>query len=74
MDGLFKYWFGDAEVEIEGYVLAKSEEEAKTKAREACYLSDNYEEDVEVTHVMSKNDFEELVVTGNVRTFYDDWD
>ncbi|BEU14580.1 hypothetical protein [Bacillus phage CM1] len=77
-DGVFRYEFGDAEVEIHGYVLANSEEDAIKKARAACYITveevASGEEDVEVTHFMSKEDFERLVVTGEVRTFYDDWD
>lgn len=76
MDGLYRYEFYDPEITLKGFLLAKDLEDAKTKANQACHIThpDTEETLPDVYHVMSKDKFETLVVTGSVETFYDDWD
>ncbi|AEW47351.1 hypothetical protein BCB4_0121 [Bacillus phage B4] len=74
--GLYKYEFCDPEVEINGLLLAKDDEDAKKKAYDICYISDPDTEETlpTVKHILDMDKFETLVVTGSVETYYDDWD
>ncbi|AID50573.1 hypothetical protein [Bacillus phage CP-51] len=76
MDGLFRYVFEDPEITVKGLLLAKDMEDAVAKAYKICHITHPEDEETlpEVTHIMSKDKFETLVVTGSVETFYDDWD
>jgi len=73
---LYKYEFYDPEVEINGLLLAKNDEDAQKKANALLYITHPDEEETlpTVEHVLDMDKFETLVVTGSVETYYDDWD
>uniref|UniRef100_A0AAU8EJD4 Uncharacterized protein n=1 Tax=Bacillus phage Jabberwock TaxID=3163548 RepID=A0AAU8EJD4_9CAUD len=74
--GLYKYEFYDPEVEINGLLLAKNDEDAQKKANALLYITHPDEKETLpiVEHVLDMDKFETLVVTGSVETYYDDWD
>ncbi|AIW03195.1 hypothetical protein CPT_Mater38 [Bacillus phage Mater] len=67
---VYKYACSDIEVEEAGFFLAKGDADAAEVARKVA-LTD---ECLEFEKVMTIEELEQLLFTGSVQTFYDDWD
>lgn len=69
--GIYKYYFGDAEVEIEGYLRLFSGQNLMERAKAVCMVGD---EEIEVEFIISEDQLAHLLIDGQIQTYYSDWD